>query len=96
MGLVEQQAHAEIDPRPDKEEEDDDGLLRDPSFIGSAVQGGAPPRSDASSPKLGTPIGPQPPHGLAAMAGSGLIGASGEILTSCGIVSLRTPWYALL
>ena len=41
-GLEEQQANAEIDPRQ-TEEEDDDGQLRDPSFIGSAVQGGAPP-----------------------------------------------------
>ena len=42
-GLVEQQAHAEINPRPDKEEEDDDGRLRDSSFIGPAVQGRVPP-----------------------------------------------------
>ena len=72
---VEQQAYADIDPKPDKEDEDDDdfGRLRDPSFVGPAVQGGAPPRSDASSPESGTPIGPRPPHDLAATAGSGLI-----------------------
>ena len=42
-GLAEQKAYAEIDPRPDKEDEDDhddDRRLRDPSFIGSIVRGG--------------------------------------------------------
>uniref|UniRef100_A0A8C4Q1N0 C2H2-type domain-containing protein n=1 Tax=Eptatretus burgeri TaxID=7764 RepID=A0A8C4Q1N0_EPTBU len=58
MELVEQQAHAKIDPRTNKEEEDDDGWLCDPSFIGPAVQGRAPPRSDASSPESCVPIGP--------------------------------------
>ena len=48
-GLVEQQAYAEIDPRPGKDDEDDCGRLRDPSFIGPAVQGGAPPQSDGGS-----------------------------------------------
>ena len=47
MGLPEQQAYAEIDPRLGKDEEDnhddDCGRLRDPSFIGPAVQDGAPP-----------------------------------------------------
>ena len=69
-GLAEQQVHAEIDPRP---EEEDDGWLRDPSFISPAVQGRALPRSDVLSPKSGAPIGPRPPHGPAAIAGSGLI-----------------------
>ena len=79
MGDAEQQAFAEIDPRPgknDKDDHDDDydcGRLRDPSFIGPAVKGGAPPRSDALSPKSGTPIGHRPQHGPAVMAGSGLI-----------------------
>ena len=68
-----QQLHAEIDPRPDKEEEDDYGWLRDPSFIGPAVQSEAPPQSDASSPESGAPIVPRPPHSPAAMVGSGLI-----------------------
>ena len=45
---------------------------RDPSFIDLAVQGGAPPRSDVSSTKLGALIGPQPPNGPAAMTGSSL------------------------
>jgi len=50
------------------------GWLRDPSFINPAPQGGAPPRSDASSPESGAPIGPRPnpAHGPAVMAGSGL------------------------
>jgi len=43
MGFAEQQADAEINPRPDKEDKDDYGRLRDPSFLGPAVQGGAPP-----------------------------------------------------
>ena len=53
MGLAEQQAYAEIDSRPGKDEEDDDdddylyhshsGRPRDPSFIGPAVQCGVPP-----------------------------------------------------
>jgi len=64
-GIVEQQAYAEIEPRPGKDDEDDhyddSGWLRDPSFIGPAMQGRAPPRSDASSPKSGAPIGAWPP-----------------------------------
>ena len=73
-GLSEQQVHAKIDPRPDKEEYDDYGWLRDPSFIGPVVQGAVPPQSNASSPESGAPIGPWPPQGPAVMAGSGLIG----------------------
>ena len=45
-GLVEQQAYAEIDPRPGKDDEDDHndcGRLYNPSCIGPAVQDGAPP-----------------------------------------------------
>ena len=57
------------------------------------MQGGVPPRSEASSPESGTPIGPQPPHDPAAMAGSGLTGASGNTLPSCGIVSFQTLQY---
>jgi len=75
-----QQAHAETDPKPGKEAEDDHhdnsddpGLLCDPSFIDPEVQGGAPPRSYASSPEFGSPIGPWPPHDPTVMAGSGLI-----------------------
>ena len=73
-GLVEQQAYAKINPRPDKEDEDDhdyyddDGRLRDPS-----CRVGATTQSDVSPPEWGAHIGPQPPHGPAAMAGSGLI-----------------------
>ena len=56
-GLAEQQAYAEIDSRSGKDDEDehddanhsDSGRPRDPSFIGPAVQDGAPPRSDALS-----------------------------------------------
>ena len=70
---VEQQVHAEIDPRPDKEEEDDDGQPRDLSFIGPAVQGGETTQSDASSPESCTPIGPWPRRDPAATPGSGLI-----------------------
>ena len=36
-GLAELQVHAEIDPRPDKEEEEDDGWRRNLSHIGPAV-----------------------------------------------------------
>ena len=72
MGLVEQQSHAEMDPRPDKED-DYYGWLRDLSFVGFAVQGRAPPRSDALSPESGAPIGPRPPNGPGAMTGSSLI-----------------------
>ena len=73
-----QQAHAAIDPRPHKEDDCNYGRPRNPSFIGPAVQGGATTQSDASSPESGTPIGPQPLHGPASMARSGLIGESGE------------------
>ena len=72
-GLAEHQAYAEIDPRPGKDDEYDCGRLHDPSFIGPAVKGGAPPRSDASSPESGAPIGPRPPHDPNTTAGSGLI-----------------------
>ena len=54
------EAHAVTDPRPCKEDEDDhdgnSGRLHDLSFIGPAGQGGAPPRSDASSPESGAPL----------------------------------------
>jgi len=78
MRLAEQQAYEETDPRPGKDDDDhnddyDTGQPRDPSFIGPAVQGGAPPQSDASSPESGAPIGPHPPHSPATMAGNGLI-----------------------
>ena len=43
---AEQQANAEIDPRPDREEEQVHGWLRNPSVFGPAVQDGAPPQSD--------------------------------------------------
>ena len=58
MGLAKQQVHAQIDPKPDKEEEDEDGQLRDPSFKGPAVQGEAPPQSDALSSESCIPIEP--------------------------------------
>ena len=83
-GLAEQQAYADIDPRPGKGDEDDHdddydyGRPRDLSFIGPVVQGGLPPRSDASSPKSGAPIGPRPPHGR-------------KRPWSCEIVLLQTP-----
>jgi len=79
--LAEQQANAETDPRPGKDDEDGhdadydyhSGWPRDPSLKGLVVQGGAPPRSNASSTKSGAPIGPRLPHGPAAMAGNSLI-----------------------
>ena len=37
------------------------------SFIGPVVQGRAPPRSDASSPESGAPIGSRPPRPEAAI-----------------------------
>ena len=58
---------AEDDHHHDDDDSDDDsdytlmtppGWLSDPSFIDPAVQGGALPRSDASSPESGAPIGP--------------------------------------
>ena len=86
-----QQAYAAIDPRQDKEDDYDYGWPRGPSFISLMVQGGATAQSNASSPDSGAPIGPRPPHGPAAMARSGLFGASGETSPSCGIVLLRIP-----
>ena len=51
--------------------------LRNLSFIDRAVQGGALPRSNVSSSKLGALIGLRPLHGPAAMTRSGLICTSG-------------------
>ena len=70
---AEQQANTEIDPRPDREEEQAHGRLHDPSFIGTAVQGGEPPQSDVSSPESDALIVPRPSHGPVVMARSGLI-----------------------
>ena len=75
--LVEQQAYAKIDPRPDKEDEDDhdyydDGQLHNPSFRRSIVQCKVPSRSGVVT-QIGCSHGPRPLHGPAATAGSGLI-----------------------
>ena len=39
-----------------------------PTFIGLAARGGGPPRSEASSPESGTPIGPDPSRGPLTLA----------------------------
>ena len=68
-------AKSRINRKP--EEEQERKRLRNLSFIDPAVQGGAPPRSNVSSYKLGALIGLRPLHGPAAMTGSGLICTSG-------------------
>ena len=41
-----------------------------PTFIGLPARGGVPPRSEASSPESGAPIGPNPSRGLLTLAGN--------------------------
>ena len=70
---VGQQAQAEIDPRPDKEEEADSGRPHDPSFIGPAVQGGGDDPERCVVTRIGRSHWTPPPRDPAATAGSGLI-----------------------